>query len=540
MIGERRIAPMLSLFKRKNTQTSQQETSYCTTIQKQLDGLTLELSQLKKLADGEQQTDIEKLIATYLPLIEALKLTYQSIDHAASTLNGALLTQRQPYRFSPKTAFKKLAKIEKSLARLTDSQPTFFWQKWRLAYLKKKQQRIIQNLAAFDQTKHGVPSIFHEIETLQALVTEGMGQLRRNPSERQHNRAWMNQLDYHQVNHIWAQWQQLKEDLPTTQLTLTQLETYTQQEPIIFYQLYYKDGWDFTAIKAFNHYLISQLTVQFPDSPAEQIASLLADSRKIGSATYHILFKNSSYPATEKITLLLDQLGAEIDTHGMLQLTGPFMIDPNMPPHSLFIESFCQVVQIAYFERTLDSKKIHQLRMYFDHQNIHYIRRVFPAKTDADSLRKYIATPFPKGLNQQPLLRERARFHNKVPKGMDFVSYQKESPNIKRLTPNFHSEFILDKHGRFVSQWNVLKTANGRVVSNPKAYQWTESFEQQLLNTESLNYGKKNNAEHKRLDSIPPIYYDHDLRNIASKNWVSPSQGDYSFRKTDSRSQHQL
>ena len=60
-----------------------------------------------------------------------------------------------------------------------------------------------------------------------------------------------------------------------------------------------------------------------------------------------------------------------------------------------------------------------------------------------------------------------ARLHNKYPEGASYSLINK-----KRLTPNFHSEFILNEEGTFVTQWDVLvEDWRGRLISNPAYYQ---------------------------------------------------------------------
>lgn len=522
-------------FRQKNKINGDAISLYTATLQQQLATLECDLQLLKDVATDQHRLEIDQLITYYIPLIDGLKLTYQGIEQAHKIFNEPSLSFRSFKQYRPNLTLETLEDLTKKIKDLERKHPHYFWRKWQLKRLKRKQGLLQNQVTTFSQSESSLPDVFQEIEKLQKLLAGGLAQSEKHLSQRHHDRKWQQELEFRQVNQVWTQWELTRSTLELSRLSQEQLALFNDKDPILFYQLYYKDGWDFPAIIAFNNYLIAQLSTTDNKESLTVIESLLIERQKIGSPIYHILFKNSEYQPSQKIDLMLNQLGATIDSYSMLQLTGPFAFDIKMAPHSLFIELFCQTVQLAYHNQMVDSYKVHQLRMYFDRQNLFYIRHEFPSETDAESLRRYVASPFPKGLNNQPLLRERARYHNKAPKGSDFISYHTQSPNIKRLTPNFHSEFILDKKGHFVSQWNVLKINNGLVESNPSAYEWTTHFEQQLLNTESLNYGSKNNTEHKRLDSLPPVYFDHQLRNIASKKWASPSHTEYSFRKVDKR-----
>lgn len=508
---------------------------YIQTVENQLSSLKAELSGLSDDKDSDYQQQIDSLVAHYIPLVDGLQLAYTAILDANQELAHHYYTEIKSRHLKIKFSHYQLGKIETKIAKLKNQEKLYFWQKWRLHRLQKKKERVSKQLKCLQHLDQLHPDIFEEIEHIQKIIKAGLLTSQQVTDELPPHIQWQSQLQEAAPTRTWNQWSQVKQSLPLDQLAPRQLKAFQAIEETLFYQLYYTDGWDFPAILAFNHYLINRLNndKKTPETIIEQLVSI--ERKKVGSPSYLILFKNSHYSAKEKIDLLLNQLGGVIDKHQMLQLTGSFVIDTKLSPHSLFIELFCQTVQKAYLNETLDSPKIHQLRMYFDRQNINYIRHEFPAATDEASLIKYVNTPFPKGLNGQALIRERGRLHNKTPKNMPYTSYISQSPNRKRLTPNFHSEFILDKHGHFVSQWNILKTNGHLVVSDPKAYTWDLKMESQLLNTESLNYGKKNNQEHKRLDSIPPSAFDHKLRKKARRNWISPAISQYSFRKVDKR-----
>ena len=105
--------------------------------------------------------------------------------------------------------------------------------------------------------------------------------------------------------------------------------------------------------------------------------------------------------------------------------------------------------------------------MYIDRQNITYIR-FFKQEGDTDeqALKRYVSSTKPQGMGGRKL-KSSARLHNKYPEGASYSLINK-----KRLTPNFHSEFILNEEGTFVTQWDVLvEDWRGRLISNPAYYQ---------------------------------------------------------------------
>lgn len=271
----------------------------------------------------------------------------------------------------------------------------------------------------------------------------------------------------------------------------------------------------------------------------EKEEELLNQSRLVGSGIYTKMFRSSNQTASEKIVLLLEQLGAQLEK-GTLQLHGPYKIDPELAPHDSFLSLLAKTVQQAYQKEVLADARVHQLRMYLDRQNIHYIREHFsqPGQTDEAALAAYVRAPKKAGgLGGQKLLAERARFHNKYK-----THYSAGNENRKRLTPDFHSEFILDSNGKFVSQWNVLETDDtGKLITDffyykkrfPSYSEW-HYFQQQILNGESFNYADRNDDTHRRLDSLPPSRLDYPLRKKLAEDWNNPQNKiEYHWRKVD-------
>lgn len=247
---------------------------------------------------------------------------------------------------------------------------------------------------------------------------------------------------------------------------------------------------------------------------------------------------------------LLRKCGGYLDIHGMLQLGQGFVFDKNTPPHSEAFGHYAESVRVYCGEQGImglknvtQARMLHQFRMYIDRHNIRYIRRRFkkPGMTDEEALAAYVYKPADEGgLGGQRLLREPARLHNKYPSDSSYKRYVKGRENKKRLGPDFHAEFIVDIHGNFVSQWNVLKEDyKGRIISDiayyyrkyhrsAEAYDW-EGAQRQIMDTESFNYANANDVMHTMLDSKPPQRYDTDLRRQICAGWKSPAKKNYDY-----------
>src|SRR5699024_1799858 len=123
--------------------------------------------------------------------------------------------------------------------------------------------------------------------------------------------------------------------------------------------------------------------------------------------------------------------------------------------------------------------------------------------------------------------------HNKYPNTSSYEDFVAGNENKKRVVnDDFHSEFIIDSNGDFVSQWNVLKeNSDGTIESDPNKYNYTDKFRKQMLDGESFNYANNKGTSHENLDSNPPGKYDHNVRNEAKKGWGSPSEREYDYAK---------
>lgn len=288
-----------------------------------------------------------------------------------------------------------------------------------------------------------------------------------------------------------------------------------------------QSNWDLSSLRAYAKFI--------GDRPltAQQYQQNNQALHQIGSALYTRLYRAYGQQTTnrtinwQKANLVLDQLQARIDKYQFLQLRSlDFRIDPKMPPDAPFLTIFAQSVQLAFHQQPLTDQRLHQFRLYLDRQNEFYIRRFWQkvGQTDEQALAQFVAYR-QQAQPQYWLRREPARFHNKYRIDQETPRI---FPNRKRLTPDFHSEWLIDDNGRFISQWLVLKqSAEGLVVSNPADYRLTVAQYRQFLNGASFNYADQNDRIHRQLDSWPPKHYDHLIRQQMLKGWRSPTKETY-------------
>ena len=318
----------------------------------------------------------------------------------------------------------------------------------------------------------------------------------------------------------------------------TSEQEYLASHPKIERVMKQRDGWDNRAVSL----LVEEVAKRYlQSSPAQTLDEVIQQGIKetelVGSTLYEKMLKKTKLTAKEKISLVLRQMGAEIDQNGMLQLSGTHTFDVKMAPHGKFLHYFSKQVQRAYGYERLDDKCLHQFRIYIDEHNIRYIRVYFklPRMTDEQALQLYVKTTRQAGgLGGRRLIAERGRFHNKSKANMP-----RSSENRKRLCPNFHGEFIIDDEGAFVSQWNVLhRDSEHRVISDWAYYQRVyqaniDYFEEQIINGESFNYASWNGKKHRYLDVFPTRRLDYPIRRKIAKKWRSPGLKEYRWRQQD-------
>ncbi|WP_413476405.1 DUF3114 domain-containing protein [Latilactobacillus fuchuensis] len=311
------------------------------------------------------------------------------------------------------------------------------------------------------------------------------------------------------------------------QTTASRYQIQNEPQLVAHFNQLEQANWDLASLRAYAKYIKQRPLT------AQQYRKNNSELHRIGSPLYTRLYQAYGRQTTnrvinwQKANLVLNQLEAQLDSHQFLQLRSrQFRIDPAMPPDALFLTLFAKSVQLAFRQRLLTNQRLHQFRLYLDRQNEQYMRRFWQknGQTDEQALAQFVANR-QQANPQYWLRREPARFHNKYRIGQPMPN---DFPNRKRLTPDFHSEWLIDEHGQFISQWSVLKqSADELVISNPDDYQLTDAQCRQLLNGASFNYAHQNDQTHVQLDSWPPKRYDHLLRQETFNAWRSPSKAIY-------------
>ena len=94
-------------------------------------------------------------------------------------------------------------------------------------------------------------------------------------------------------------------------------------------------GWDRQAVYGLVESAI-KTRVSCHEQAKTAVAELFSEVEEVGSSAYERLFRFSAYRPQEKLSLLLWQLGAVLDQHGMLQLVGPYRFSKTVAPHATF------------------------------------------------------------------------------------------------------------------------------------------------------------------------------------------------------------
>ncbi|MBO0454633.1 DUF3114 domain-containing protein [Candidatus Enterococcus murrayae] len=394
---------------------------------------------------------------------------------------------------------------------------------------KKKLDKKLKKLKAFHASS---PSIFSEIAALESAVNTGAAQAATcwNGSSgtfsMPNDMSWTETIENKAFEKKYAIERPKEMSDKEYQVYLTKLRAQEKD-------LRVEDGWDKSAIKEYFKAANHQTRNLTAAEAMKKVVELYGQTRLVGSELYTNMYKACSYSDQGKIDMVLKQLGAVIDKNGMLQLTGSHKFDKYMAPHDEFLAIWAKTVQGAYKGRDLTDDRVHQLRMYIDRNNINYVRETFgKGVSDEVALKRYSEAKHPLGFGGK-LTKEPARLHNKLPKTSNYDEFIAGKENKKRVVNNeFHSEFIIDPDGNFVSQWNVLiERPDGTIESDPDQYNYTDEFRKQVLNGESFNYAKNKGNSHKELDSNPPGNYDHSVREKAKKGWRSPNEREFNYSK---------
>lgn len=337
-----------------------------------------------------------------------------------------------------------------------------------------------------------------------------------------------------------------------------------------------QDGWQSQGIKSYFT-LVSDEAQRVTDSQAllNRQKEFRQESRLVGSTVYERMYAAlegyTEAQLQEKAQLPIRQLGGYIDENGMLQLSGPFSISPNLSPDSRFLESYAATVKQAYPRGLLPAvygfddpssnayqtiKGIHQFRMYLDRQNIFYIRANYQGETDYDKLLAFEKEAIQRcGKGGYLNYSSNSKFHNRTSQERPFDGQH----NDKIKSHNGLSEFIVRvKVGSFATQWDNLRTVDnhsffireaGRVIglrqqlvnSNPNAYELKGLNGKEIVDTESFNYSARDNRKigdlsHSLLDVEPAnagLGLEHDVKILAKQTWKTQTVDSYGNRGRD-------
>lgn len=399
---------------------------------------------------------------------------------------------------------------------------------------KKKLDKKLKKLKAFHASS---PSIFSEIAALESAVNAGAKQAGNcwngatGTFSTPKDMSWTETIENKAFEKKYAIERPKEMSDKEYQVYLTKLRAQEKD-------LRVEDGWDKSAIEEyFKAVNVDTRNLTAAEAMAK-VAQKYSDTLLFGSDLYTKMYEACNYSDQGKIDMVLKQLGAKIDENGALQLTGSHKIFEKMPPHAEFLNTWAKTVQKAYSGKELDDARVHQLRMYIDRNNLNYVQTKYgEGVSDEEALKRYALAE----LQGEKMIAEKGRLHNKYLKS---EGYSSGNENHKRTSPDFHSEFILDSNGKFVSQWNVLDVdSNGKVITDrdyyDKKYPTAEeqrNFENQIMNGESYNYANKKDKIHNDLDVSPPPHYDYDLRKDIKKNWTSPKdKREYNWEEVDSK-----
>ncbi len=390
-------------------------------------------------------------------------------------------------------------------------------------YLKENRLLFRTKAKYLKEPRESIAKYLSEAEEIEELLTVGIKIIETNDEEdlMRSSLWWL-----YRINQLWHNREFIKKyQLKQPSAMPNQVFKRYVEELIIHEKiLRIEEGWDQQAVLGYFKQISTSLkNTETTQTMLAQLSLLKAETKRVGSTLYTKLFNASTYADREKIALMMQHLQAKIDSDGMLQLEGTYQLDPEMPPHSLFLESFAQSVTEAYPnglvpknnpdipQQTL--KIIHQFRMYIDRQNINYIRTHYSGVTDLDKLLAY-------GKEQRLSFCQTSRLHNRYSVDYPF----KGQENDKITTKNGLSEFIVNvKTGQFVTQWDVLQEKDGEVGIFSGDYHPNTLKGKAIVETESFNYS--NQAKMHQLFDVDPAGahhgLEHSIKIAAKKYWKS-------------------
>lgn len=396
-------------------------------------------------------------------------------------------------------------------------------QKGYQTYLKENRLLFRTKAKYLKVPRESIAKYLSEAEEIEELLKVGIKIIETNDEEdlMRSSLWWLYRIDRLWHNREFIKKYQIK------QLSAMPNQVFKRYvEELIIHEkiLRIEEGWDQQAVLGYIKQISTSLkNTETTQTMLEQLSILKAETKRVGSTLYTKLFNASTCTDREKIALVMQHLQARIDSNGMLQLEGTYQLDPEMPPHSFFLESFAQSVTEAYPNglvpknnpaiAPLTLKIIHQFRMYIDRQNINYIRTHYSGVTDLDKLLAY-------GKQQRLSFCQTSRLHNRFSTEYPF----KGQVNDKITTKNGLSEFIVDvTTGDFVTQWDVLEVKESEIGIFSDDYHPNTLQGKAIVETESFNYSNQANM-HQLLDVDPaaaPQGLEHAIKIAAKKYWKS-------------------
>ena len=300
------------------------------------------------------------------------------------------------------------------------------------------------------------------------------------------------------------------------------------------------EGWPQKAI--FQGYVWPILSGRMPVRSRKAAHDYFAAAHALGNAAFWSLFVAVVGTPKQRLRFLYHLLGVRVDGHRFLhvdKLQKNYDFSTDLVEAMRFDVQFSKLVRQAYpkgipiltKEHGLDYKMAlvtHQFRYYLDWKNNRALRRSYPdCTTDLERLQVHCLK------HPQATFRgERARYHNKYLKA-DPPPQAFTNSKLVSAKGGFHTEFILDKGGNLISQWEVYEP--GRVLTDP-ATAYSREEEWQIVNGNSVNYSKGNGLRHQLLDVKPVGVYDSLLRQKIGKKWKIPSSYPQAVDYFDNRS----
>lgn len=411
----------------------------------------------------------------------------------------------------------------------------------------------LRKLREYDAQSSG---FFNDIAALESAVTTGISQLQAGVTSFNGTFTLPSKRDLAWTKTINSQWETRQKQFEAaygvrrpkgmSEATYNRCLMILRKQVIVLEA----EGWNKKAIK--DGYVAAVLKAydgQSAVSIEQRLEAAHQEAHTVGSGLFTRMLK-AAYKDTQEgqsktLNLLYRVLGAEVDSNGFLQLTnmkltagdaqGTYQFTQDMTAALAFDDSFSAIVQGSYptglptkaKEGTpafLLAQKTHQFRYYLDKKNNDALRATYPDyANDLERLKAYNAEH-----SDNKFKGEKARLHNKYQGEPE--DYQKHidqyGENFKYVSSRdgFHTEYIVDKNGNLVSQWNAYEIDENGIVNSDPNKQYTKEEQIQLVDGNSVNFAESAGGwdHHNELDSNPVSKYDPEVRKKIGKEWESP------------------